>query len=283
MNLVVAKSIFGRYGMKVFTATSGQESIDICRERVFDIIFMDHMMSGMDGVEAMKRIRTDVAGLNGSIPVVALTANAMSSAKQMFLSEGFDGFVIKPVETDELERVLRQVLPKSAITYVDAEGNVEDFEPEEEEPAPPPVEEKDFIKELRKKGIDTDAGLQYCVGDKDFYKSLLIQFASEATDKIASMKNYYSLHDWHNYEILVHALKSTAKMIGISDLSEKAKALEMASKENEEGFILEHHEDMIRDYGRITTDIRENLLEEESEEDDDIFEFEPESEGGDKA
>ncbi len=283
MNLVVAKSIFGRYGMKVFTATSGQESIDICRERVFDIIFMDHMMSGMDGVEAMKRIRTDVAGLNGSIPVVALTANAMSSAKQMFLSEGFDGFVSKPVETDELERVLRQVLPKSAITYVDAEGNVEDFEPEEEEPAPPPVEEKDFIKELRKKGIDTDAGLQYCVGDKDFYKSLLIQFASEATDKIASMKNYYSLHDWHNYEILVHALKSTAKMIGISDLSEKAKALEMASKENEEGFILEHHEDMIRDYGRITTDIRENLLEEESEEDDDIFEFEPESEGGDKA
>ena len=284
MNLVVAKSIFGRYGMKVFTATSGQESIDLCRERVFDIIFMDHMMSGMDGVEAMKRIRTDVAGLNGSIPVVALTANAMSSAKQMFLSEGFDGFVSKPVETDELERVLRQVLPKSSITYVDADGNVEDFEPEEEEPAaPPPAEEKDFIKELRKKGIDTDAGLKYCVGDKDFYKSLLIQFASEATDKIASMKNYYSLHDWHNYEILVHALKSTSKMIGISDLSEKAKALEMAAKENEEGFILEHHEDMIRDYGRITTDIRENLLDEESEADDDIFEFEPESEGGDEA
>ena len=87
----LAKSIFGRYGMKVYTATSGQESIDMCREKVFDIIFMDHMMSGMDGVEAMKRIRTDVSGLNGSIPIVALTANAMSSAKQMFLSEGFDG------------------------------------------------------------------------------------------------------------------------------------------------------------------------------------------------
>ena len=81
MNLVVAKSIFKRYGMKIWTASSGQESIDICRERVFDIIFMDHMMGGMDGVEAMKRIRTDVAGLNGSIPIIALTANAMSSAK----------------------------------------------------------------------------------------------------------------------------------------------------------------------------------------------------------
>lgn len=284
MNLVVAKSIFGRYGMKVYTATSGQESIDICREKVFDIIFMDHMMSGMDGVEAMKRIRTDVAGLNGSIPVVALTANAMSSAKQMFLSEGFDGFVSKPVEVDELERVLRQVLPKSAISYVDADGNVEEVEPEEEEPAAPPAQEQDFLTELRKSGIDTDAGLKYCVGDKDFYKSLLIQFATESTDKIASMKNYYMVHDWHNYEILVHALKSTSKMIGISDLSEKAKSLEMAAKENEEGFILENHEDMIRDYGRITADIKDHLLSDESgSDDDDVFEFAPENEGGDKA
>ena len=81
MNLVVAKSIFSRYGMKVTTVNSGQESIDICRQKVFDIIFMDHMMSGMDGVEAMKRIRTDVSGLNGSIPIVALTANAVVGAE----------------------------------------------------------------------------------------------------------------------------------------------------------------------------------------------------------
>ena len=284
MNLVVAKSIFGRYGMKVYTATSGQESIDMCREKVFDIIFMDHMMSGMDGVEAMKRIRTDVAGLNGSIPVVALTANAMSSAKQMFLTEGFDGFVSKPVEVEELERVLRQVLPKSAITYVDADGNVEEFEPEEEEPVAPPVSEKDFLAELRKSGIDTDAGLTYCVGDKEFYKSLLIQFSTESADKIASMKNYYMVHDWHNYEILVHALKSTSKMIGISGLSEKAKSLEMAAKENEEGFILENHEDMIRDYGRIAADIKDHLLsDEDGSGDDDVFEFAPENEGGDEA
>ncbi|MBO4682007.1 MAG: response regulator [Clostridiales bacterium] len=284
MNLVVAKSIFGRYGMKVYTATSGQESIDVCREKVFDIIFMDHMMSGMDGVEAMKRIRTDVAGLNGSIPVVALTANAMSSAKQMFLAEGFDGFVSKPVEIEELERVLKQVLPKSAISFVDANGVVEEAEDEPEEPAPAPVavQEKDFISELRKSGIDTDAGLKYCVGDKEFYKSLLIQFASESADKIGSMKKYYNSRDWHNYEILVHALKSTAKMIGIADLSEKAKALEQAAKQNDENFILENHEQMIKDYGRITADIREQLLSDDKDEDDDVFEFEPETDGGDK-
>ena len=282
MNLVVAKSIFGRYGMKVFTATSGQESIDLCREKVYDIIFMDHMMSGMDGVEAMKRIRTDVAGLNGSIPVVALTANAMSSAKQMFLSEGFDGFVSKPIEIDELERVLKQVLPKSALAYVDENGVEEETFVPEPEPVRVNAEDKDFMSELRKSGIDTDAGLKYCVGDKDFYKSLLMQFASESADKIGSMKKYYTVRDWHNYEILVHALKSTAKMIGVSDLSEKAKALEMASKNNEENYILENHEQMIRDYGRITADIREQIMSGDDAEDNDVFEFEPETDGGDK-
>ncbi|MCR5616495.1 MAG: response regulator [Saccharofermentans sp.] len=287
MNLVVGRSIFGRYGMKVYTAMSGQESIDICREKVFDIIFMDHMMSGMDGVEAMKRIRTDVAGLNGSIPIVALTANAMSSAKQMFLSEGFDGFVSKPVEIEELERVLKQVLPKSAISFVDANGNEASVqeEPVAEEPVPAPelTPGKDFIAELKKSGIDTEGGLKYCVGDKDFYKSLLIQFATESADKIAAMKKHYTSRDWHNYEILVHALKSTSKMIGIYDLSEKAKSLEMAAKNNEENYILDNHEQMIRDYGRITANIRELLLTEDSEGDDDVLEFAPESEGGDQA
>ena len=284
MNLVVAKSIFARYGMKVSTVTSGQESIDICREKVFDIIFMDHMMSGMDGVEAMKRIRTDVSGLNGSVPVVALTANAMSSAKQMFLAEGFDGFVSKPIEIAELERVIKQVLPKSAISFVDADGLTEIYPDEPEDIKPAPVNEKDFITELRKSGVDTEAGLKYCVGDKDFYKSLLIQYSTESGDKIASMKKYYQLKDWHNYEILVHALKSTSKMIGVTGLSEKAKALEKAAKENEENYILENHEAMIRDYGRIAGEIRNQLLSEDEDNpgDDDVFEFEPENDGGDK-
>ena len=284
MNLVVAKSIFARYGMKVTTVTSGQESIDVCRDKVFDIIFMDHMMSGMDGVEAMKRIRTDVAGLNGSVPVVALTANAMSSAKQMFLSEGFDGFVSKPIEIDELERVLKQVLPKSAISFVDADGLV-DITPDEpeEDVKPEPVNEKDFITELRKSGIDTEAGLKYCVGDKEFYKSLLMQYATESAGKIASMKKYYKVKDWHNYEILVHALKSTSKMIGIADLSEKAKALEKAAKENDAAYILQNHDSMIRDYGRIAGEIKSQFLsDDEDKPDDDVFEFEPESDGGDK-
>ncbi len=278
MNLVVAKSIFRRYGMKIWTATSGQESIEICRERVFDIIFMDHMMAGMDGVEAMKRIRTDVTGLNGSIPIVALTANAMSSAKQMFLAEGFDGFVSKPVDVEELERVLKQVLPKSAISFAkEYKKDVPDEATEIEEPAEEAVIEKDVIEKLKESGIDTDAGIKYCMGDRDFYQSLLAQFASEAAEKTASMKQFFGERDWHNYEILVHALKSTAKMIGMTELSEKAKALEMAAKEGKEDFILEHHEEVIKRYSRMAADVKE-LLDAGLGEDDEILEFEPQDE-----
>ena len=118
MNIVVAKSIFKRYEIEVSSVNSGKDSIQICRERRFDLIFMDHMMSGMDGVEAMKKIRSDVKGLNHDVPMVALTANAMSSAKQMFLSEGFDGFISKPIEIQELERVLKKLVPDNMISYV---------------------------------------------------------------------------------------------------------------------------------------------------------------------
>ena len=119
MNLVVAKSIFKRYEMVVDSASSGYEAVEFCRGKGFDIIFMDHMMGGMDGVEAMKKIRSDVKGVNHETPMIALTANAMSSAKQMFLSEGFDGFVSKPIEIEELERTIRRVLPKNLISYVE--------------------------------------------------------------------------------------------------------------------------------------------------------------------
>ena len=254
MNLVVGKSIFRRYGMEVTTALSGPESIEICREKVFDIIFMDHMMGGMDGVEAMKRIRADVSGRNSEVPIVALTANAMSSAKQMFLSEGFDGFVSKPIETEELERVMRQVLPKSLVTFEEIKSTEEEspraashMTLEESEPS-----ELSFEESLRSFGVDPATGSKYCMGDMEFYRSLLAQFVSEAEEKRPSITGCYEKADWHNYEILVHALKSTSKMIGAIDLSEKAKALEMAAKSKDEAFIADNHFDLLREYKALT-------------------------------
>ena len=172
-------------------------------------------------------------------------------------------------------------MPKSAITYEEKYADISiEEEPEPEEvKAEEKISDEDVFAQLKKIGIDTDAGIKYCVGDQEFYKSLLIQFANETSEKIPSLKKFFHEKDWHNYEIIVHALKSTSKMIGIMDLSEEAKALEMAAKELKADFITDNHEQVLMDYSRYAAEIKEKLNA-GSDEDDEVFEFEPEDEGG---
>lgn len=292
MNLTVAKSLFKRYGMIVSTAESGFESIEMCEANDYDIIFMDHMMSGMDGVEAMKRIRSLHQKNDSSIPIVALTANAMSSAKQMFLSEGFDGFVSKPVDREELERVLKSVLPKRFITYEyddeltnivedkarEASENIRTFV--EDVKASTPV--LDRFSLLREHGVDVDKGLGYCQNDEEFYLSLIKQYFDESFEKMDVIKKAYEENDMENYEIYVHALKSTSKMIGELDLSDKAKELETAAKNKDRDYIVANHQSCMDDYARFVKTIAALLGEKLSgdraanaDNNDDIIEFDP--------
>ena len=112
MNLVVATSLFRNYEMIVETAGSGREAIRKFRENNYDLIFMDHMMPEMDGVEAMKRLKEAAGEMGRSIIIVALTANAVSGAREMFIREGFDGFIAKPINTADFERVMLRVLKR---------------------------------------------------------------------------------------------------------------------------------------------------------------------------
>ncbi len=336
MNLVVAKSIFKRYDIEVTTALSGAESIEECRKQVFDIIFMDHMMAGMDGVEAMKKIRSDSAGLNALVPVIALTANAMSSAKQMFMAEGFDGFVSKPIELESLERAMKKVLPKDAIYYVTAEeakaaekaasktaniapskvsgdtaaddgimefgqsGNddvmefgaggsvdntsyadgVMEFGPGGDDDvmefgadddvmefgaddgSDSESSDGDFAsqrKEMEALGINVQAGVDYCMGDDDFYLELMQQFVSEADTKIGKLRSFYDEKDFKNYEILIHAVKSNSKMIGIDNLSEDARLLEKAAREGDIDYVDQNHLRVIEMYENLYGELKKIL------------------------
>ncbi len=284
MNLVVAREIFKGYGMEISTASSGDESIEMCRKNEYDLVFMDHMMPGMDGVEAMHRIKMDASRDNREILVVALTANAISSAKEMFMAEGFDGFVPKPIQIAELERVLKRVLPKSAIVYTNepinrrkkavkeepktaevkvtpetAEPVPETTAPTQEvaEPAPAQPAENDPYTALQNLGVDTDYGLDYCGGDKEFYEELLADYVDKKENKIAEIEDYYSNRDWKNYEIRVHGIKSTSALIGAADVSAQAKALEMAAKEGNVDFILENHQGLKDAYEKLLNTISE--------------------------
>ena len=117
MNLVVASGLFKDYGMITDAAGSGREALDLYRKQDYDVIFMDHMMPEMDGVEAMRQLRAMGREMGKECAIVALTANAVSGAREMFISEGFDGFIAKPIDVTEFERVMKRVLPSALVKH----------------------------------------------------------------------------------------------------------------------------------------------------------------------
>ncbi len=283
MNLTVAIGILARYGIEVTTAPSGQDAITLCKEQEFDIVFMDHMMPEMDGIEAMHRIRNEMEKERKILPIVALTANAVSTAKEMFLNEGFDGFVSKPIELTELERVLKKVLPRAMVTYEKPEQDAPATQGSvNTAPAEPTAE--DPYGTLSALGIETAKGLHYCQDDAEFYRTLLNQFATDAKEKRAEAAAFYEGKNWKSYAIIVHALKSTAKMIGAMTLSDQAKALEDAAKREQGDFIAENHQDTMALYETVSEGILRWLGGgDSSREESDTLEFAPAGETDDNA
>lgn len=112
MNLMVAKGVLQTYGMKVDTCQSGDYAIEKCMLSDYDIVFLDYMMPYMNGIETLHKLREIRKGAYVTVPIVVLTANAVSGAREMFLNEGFDEFMSKPIELMEMSRVLRKVLKK---------------------------------------------------------------------------------------------------------------------------------------------------------------------------
>ena len=117
MNLKVASGLLRPYQMEIVTTDSGKKALELMQQRTFDLVFMDHMMPEMDGVETLKRIRAMDIDYCRTVPVVALTANAVSGARELFLKEGFCDMVAKPVEMDLVERVLQRWMPEELIVH----------------------------------------------------------------------------------------------------------------------------------------------------------------------
>lgn len=267
MNLVVAKGVLGNYGIEVDTCLSGREAVARCGNTTYDIIFLDHMMPGFDGVETLKKIRELRNGAYQDLPVIALTANTVSGAREMFHSEGFTEFIPKPIERTVLERVLRKVLPKGCIRYTprptaeapDAERIGGAPAEPEEAPAPeaPAADGEAALPYdlLAQAGIDTDLGLSYCAGDESFYREMLRMFHAQSAEKRAELVSLYESSDWADYTVKVHALKSTSLTIGAQAFSDQAKELELAGKRGDIDFIRERHAALLRSFDELCTGI----------------------------
>ncbi len=284
MNLMVAKGVLGSYGIQVDTCLSGKAAVERCTQNEYDIIFLDHMMPGFDGVETLRRIRELNNGMFKDLPVIALTANTISGAREMFRNEGFTEFIPKPIERSVLERVLRRVLPDRCIEH-DAVSFVPDNEPagngSAETPdaaengqetaagfagTEEPLQEESLQEETSKSygslvraGINVGLGMEYCSGEEEFYMEMLRMFHDQAEEKREEIIALFEAENWTDYAIKVHALKSTALTIGAEALSGQAKELELAGKEKKVEFIRKNHPLLLQKYEEICESIAKNL------------------------
>lgn len=239
MNLRVAEGLLRPYQVKVFTASSGEEALQKVETMDYDFIFMDHMMPEMDGVEALHRIRSKPGKYFQNVPVIALTANAIGGARQMFLEEGFADFVAKPIELSALERVLLRYLPESKVHFLEKGSHGEQ------------KGESEGLPKTEGVGIDVELGLRYSGGSIEDYEDILRIYYTSGQTKKKEIEEAYSKQDWETYTIHVHALKSLSLGIGASSLSEQAKELEAAGKGGDIPYILAHHEETMASYGQV--------------------------------
>ncbi len=225
VNLVVIKNLLKKTQIQIDTARSGKEAVELAKENYYDVIFIDHMMTDMDGIETLQLIRME--GMCKLVPCIALTANAVSGAREMYFKAGFTGYLSKPVEGIKLEKLLIEMLPPDKVKEADFFGWIEELE----------KEPSDFVKWLMELSeIDEHTGLLNC-GSEDGYMSVLSVFHQTAAEKANEIEKYFRAGDIKNYTTKVHALKSSARIIGASELSVLAGKLEEAGKSKDTAYI----------------------------------------------
>ncbi|MCR4671534.1 MAG: response regulator [Saccharofermentans sp.] len=247
MNLMVASKLLKLYGIEPVVCSSGAETVNIMKYNNFDILFLDHMMPKMDGLETLKELQKQE--LVGDTAVIALTANAIVGAKEQYLKAGFNGYLAKPIMTGDLEKILRNYLPESKIVL--SEKTVAPVsEKKETKPEPiefAPVKGGISIAKARSIGLNVDEALGYSGDDEDFYLEILSDYANSAGEKCASLQSFKEKADWKEYETLVHSIKSTSRTVGASDISDKALKLEKASGSGDIAYIEANHLELISD------------------------------------
>jgi PAS domain S-box-containing protein len=247
-NLDVARGVLGKYKMKVDCVLSGQDAIDRIErgQPVYDAIFMDHMMPGMDGIEAAARIRLLGTGYAENIPLIALTANAIAGNEQMFLDKGFQAFLSKPINMAKLDAVVRQWIMGSEQFTVESGQLAPDSGQLSTLSSQPPT--------VDITGINAKLGLSLYDGDMEMYIDILRSYVENTPAEIDKLRGV-SEDTLSLYAIDIHTMKGVNSTIGAKEMTKRAKKLESMAKEGDLASILELNEDFIRDAETLVADI----------------------------
>jgi len=238
-NLMVAKGLLAPYEAQVDICLSGREAIKHVQQKDYDIVFMDHMMPEMDGLETVEHIRSLENGRFASLSIVALSANAIVGAKEMFLQNGFDDFLSKPIDTEKLNSMLLKWLPK------EKQQKGEATKPESNTPS----------SELQIDGVDTARGIKLSGSSLDVYKSVLEMFYQDGEAKLNQLAKCVQDNDLSLYTTYVHALKSACANIGATTVSEQAAELEAAGIKKDMDFITSNNPSLMQNLENLLASI----------------------------
>lgn len=256
LNLKVADKLLTRYHANVECVDSGYHCLEkIMSGEVYDIILLDDMMPKMSGTETLHRLKSLP---NFSIPVVALTANAITGMREKYMSEGFDDYLAKPIEKEELIRVFAKLLHLKdsdtrklfdATEILDVEENINT----DTSSSDSQVYNEDY---LRSQGVDIDHALEL-LGDMEMYHMTLHDYLEEIDNKISNLKEYLEAKDMENYSILVHSMKSDAKYLGFMSFADIAYQHELKSKEKDFIYCKDHFDELEKELNRFLNIARE--------------------------
>ncbi|MBO6137887.1 MAG: response regulator [Lachnospiraceae bacterium] len=255
MNLMVAKGLLKRNGVRLTLAESGIKALELAEKHSFDIIFLDHLMPELGGIETLKRLRSGGL-LKEDTKVIMMTANAILGARELYLKEGFDGYLSKPVNVDDLETALAKFLPESMISYKTKEE-------QEKEKSSESRDDADAIPPAFKGGqsdsagngdilfIDREKGLQYAKGDEDFYNEMVDLYVELKEERVEALNTALENRDIKSYVIASHDLKSNSRLIGAENFAELAWKMESAGKQEDIDYIEAHHSELMSTYDKI--------------------------------
>ena len=238
VNLKVADGLLKPYQMATTLCESGQAAIEAVTQGTFDLVLMDHIMPGMSWVEATGIMRE----VGVSIPIIALTANAIVGAKEMFLDAGFDDFLSKPIEVALLNTMLAKWIPKEKQEQADLAAAVSDAQ-----------------LDIRIEGVDTVRGLALFGGNARLYMDIITLVGRNYAKKLDNLTNHLETGDLHLYTVRVHALKAVFANIGADALSTEAQNLEDAADRQDSAFIQTHHPLFAKNMKRLIKHINEAI------------------------
>ena len=245
INRKIVVKMLKEYKFNVHEADSGMKAIEHAKENKYDMILMDHMMPEMDGVEATGIIRSQCP-LNEDAIIIALTANAIEGAKEMYLANGFQDFLAKPFERVQLHDMLSKWIEEKRKKF--SEGVVREEKVSEDE-----------LAGIFMDGVNLREAIKRNDGDLKSYLDMINLFYVEGGTKVQYLEKLLEDGDYSNYGIEAHALKSAAANIGAERLSLKAKTHEMAIKDNKFDYVTEYHNELIVSYKKILEEIEKVL------------------------